>query len=329
MWSAAVSWFTGNHIQIPQGQILNNRYRIISEPYKSTFGTVYLCQDIQCGADVAIKIFRPKLIVGDLAEQEQEILQKLNQIDPSHTFVIGFFGAFSLYGHSCLILERGGVSLWEFHCLREESPFPVQFARSIAFHIACGLRLCHDHGVIHTDIKLENILLPLGFDLQNGINQDDIPVKLIDFGSAGRSRQWNWGLTTTRFYRAPEIILGLPWGYECDIWSLGSLLAELVLGSIEFTSDNPPDHIRAIQRMIAPIPKWMQDDCTQAAVLEVFGEECAPAEGQVRVEEQLAFDGQLQDLIRRMLDPDPRTRISLNLVIRHPFFDPVRAQCEA
>ena len=56
-------------------------------------------------------------------------------------------------------------------------------------------------------------------------------IKVIDFGSATFSDQYHSTVVSTRHYRAPEVILGLGWSFEADIWSIGCILVELVTGS--------------------------------------------------------------------------------------------------
>ena len=79
----------------------------------------------------------------------------------------------------------------------------------------------HFHSVVHRDLKPENILL-----CQPGRSA----VKVIDFGSSCFETQPVYSYIQSRFYRSPEVILGLPYYCAIDMWSLGCVLAELILG---------------------------------------------------------------------------------------------------
>jgi serine/threonine protein kinase len=79
--------------------------------------------------------------------------------------------------------------------------------------------------------------------------------------------------------------------------------------------------------MIGGIPKWMFDQCTDFQLLDTIKtNKWSENEDLTDIRELLAFDSTLQDLIMRMLDPDPQKRISLNQAIMHPFFDSIRVE---
>ena len=168
------------------------------------------------------------------------------------------------------------------------------------YKICKAVSVLHHNNMIHTDIKPENILLPIGFDLIHGFDNvstySDAPseypsgsedngiifdpdegnqkipldVRLIDFGSLSTSGKWHYMLATTRRYRAPEIMLGERWSVECDTWSLGCLLVELAIGDIPFDSRDDLEHLFLIQHMISPFPKRMRKECTVQKIKESF-----------------------------------------------------------
>jgi dual-specificity kinase len=119
--------------------------------------------------------------------------------------------------------------------------------------------ILHHNEIIHTNLKLENILLtgvriyPDGRTRASG--HFEAGIWLIDFESSDSDCLWHHPLVTTRHYQAPEILIGLRWGYQCDIWSLGGILVELAVGKIDFNANDPIEHLYLIQEMIAEIPK--------------------------------------------------------------------------
>jgi dual-specificity kinase len=191
------------------------------------------------------------------------------------------------------------------------------------WQIVGAVGLLHRHKLIHTDLKLENILL--------ASDDCDTALRLIDFGSSDIGSLWHRHLVTTRHYRAPEILMGLRWGYECDIWSIGCILVELTVGSIEFDAKDDVEHLFLIQEMIAEIPPQMWRDCTGKGLREFAREgrisrDYFPCEIQAELLRKrplrriLEFDPQLADLALWMLAPNPRARPECHQILRHPFF---------
>lgn len=82
-------------------------------------------------------------------------------------------------------------------------------------------RFLHQHSLIHCDLKPENILL---------MQPSRSAIKVIDFGSSCFVNERMYTYVQSRFYRSPEVIMGLPYGCEIDMWSFGCILAELYMG---------------------------------------------------------------------------------------------------
>jgi len=84
-------------------------------------------------------------------------------------------------------------------------------------------------------------------------------IQLIDFGSAIYQHYSHPDLVSTRHYRAPEIILGLPWSYPIDMWSIGCILAELYLGKQVFSTHSNGEHLALICKFLGRscYPAWM------------------------------------------------------------------------
>jgi dual-specificity kinase len=108
----------------------------------------------------------------------------------------------------------------------------------------------HEQKVAHTDIKPENILVQSVDHVKRGI-------QLIDMGGAVPLEELNTSTIQTRQYRAPEVVLGLPWSELVDIWSVGCTLAELVSGSVLFPAHDSRAHLAMIERCIGPFPDHM------------------------------------------------------------------------
>ena len=107
--------------------------------------------------------------------------------------------------------------------------FPVEIIRSYAQQILKALIFLEDRDIIHCDLKPENILL----SDESGLN-----LKVVDFGSGCLTSEQVYTYVQSRFYRAPEVILRVPYTPKVDIWSLGCILAELYTGEPLFPGNN-------------------------------------------------------------------------------------------
>jgi len=115
------------------------------------------------------------------------------------------------------------LNLYDFLKKNKFKGFSLSVIRKFAIQILYALKFLNQHKIIHCDLKPENILL-------KQLNKTG--VKLIDFGSSCFESEKLYTYIQSRFYRSPEIILGLPYSTQIDMWSFGCLLCELYLGNI-------------------------------------------------------------------------------------------------
>ena len=152
-------------------------------------------------------------------------------------------------GLRCLVFELLSHSLYDV--LRATSFRGVSLAlvRKFSFQILHALRYLKSHGVVHLDLKPENVLL---------CSADRSRVKLVDFGSS-RWRDENAGETyaQSRFYRAAEVLLGLPFSHPADAWSLGCIMVELHGGKPLFPGRDERHQLAKIAETLGPVPDEM------------------------------------------------------------------------
>ncbi len=133
--------------------------------------------------------------------------------------------------------------------------------RRFAVQLIDSLCFLRRHSIIHCDLKPENILLE---------QANKSSIKLIDFGSSCFSHERIYTYIQSRFYRAPEIMLGIPYTTGIDIWSLGCILAELYTGTTAlsqigyplFPGENEPEQMSMIMEVNGLPPKGMLDVTT-------------------------------------------------------------------
>ncbi|KAJ5195522.1 uncharacterized protein N7498_008960 [Penicillium cinerascens] len=146
----------------------------------------------------------------------------------------------------------------DLHTLLKTKKVDNQFTQFFLYQIMRGLKYVHSAGVIHRDLKPSNILVNENCDL-----------KICDFGLARAQENKMTGYVSTRYYRAPEIML--TWrGYneKVDIWSVGCIFAEMILGRPLFPGKNCADQFCVITRLLGSPPASVMDNMTSPNTLE-------------------------------------------------------------
>lgn len=222
---------------------------------------------------VAVKVFRGLRRYQEAAEDEQAILARLAAADGD-----GDYGYLPLLGccfqeppHYGLVFPLCGPSLYSVMCDNDGSGFSLHAVRSIAFQLLKCLAFVHACGVVHTDIKPENILFRSRDFLRHGGFQDPVhtQIALCDFGNAEveaacaakRGPGSGARIIQTRHYRAPEVILQAGWSYPADVWSIGCLLPELLSGDMLFATHDDEEHMALMQRVLGSCSQRTLSTC--------------------------------------------------------------------
>ncbi|KAH1014173.1 hypothetical protein HUJ04_003058 [Dendroctonus ponderosae] len=144
------------------------------------------------------------------------------------------------------------LNLYELIKKNNYQGFSLNLIRRFASSLLKCLRLLEKENIIHCDLKPENVLLK-----QRGSSS----IKVIDFGSSCYSNQRVYTYIQSRFYRSPEVILGLTYGTAIDMWSLGCILAELYTGYPLFPGENEVEQLACLMEVLGAPP----DDLISAA----------------------------------------------------------------
>ncbi|CAD8094829.1 unnamed protein product [Paramecium primaurelia] len=126
-----------------------------------------------------------------------------------------------------MVFELLSCNLYEFLAINDFQGFELDLVRRFAIQILQALLYLSECNIIHCDLKPENILLK---DISRS------GIKIIDFGSSCFINSKLYTYIQSRFYRAPEILLGIPYTTQIDMWSFGCIVAELFLGNSLFQS---------------------------------------------------------------------------------------------
>ncbi|KAF0751347.1 hypothetical protein AaE_006409 [Aphanomyces astaci] len=184
---------------------------------------------------------------------EVQLLQHLNHADVDGTSnVIAMLDTFTFRNHLCLVFELLSISLYEYLKLEQFRGLPVPLLKKIATDVLHCLVFLHAQNVVHCDLKPENILVRKPKPMQ---------VAVIDFGSSCFHHATFFTYIQSRFYRAPEVVLGLPYGMPIDMWSFACIMAELFTGYPVFPGENEGEQLACIMEVFDVPPKHMVDKC--------------------------------------------------------------------
>lgn len=222
------------------------RFEILKILGKGSFGQVLKCYDHKLGSHIAIKIVRNEKRFHRQAQEEIRILEHLKKQDKDNTFnVIHMYESFSFRNHICITFELLSMNLYELIKKNKFAGFSLQLVRKFTHSILQTLDALTKNKIIHCDLKPENILLK---------QQGRSGIKVIDYGSSCYDHQRIYTYIQSRFYRAPEVILGGKYGMPIDMWSLGCIIAELLTGYPLFPGEDEADQLATIIELIGLPP---------------------------------------------------------------------------
>jgi serine/threonine protein kinase len=234
----------GDYQLVPHEHIRSptSTYEVLEFLGKGTFGQVVKCWKVGSNEHVAVKILKNHPSYVRQGQIEVSILLRLRQENADEFNLVWAHECFQHRSHTCLVFEMLEQNLYDFLKQNKFQPLPLKFIRPIAQQVLTALVKLKSIGLIHADLKPENIMLvdPLRYPYR---------VKVIDFGSACFVSQAVCSTyLQSRYYRAPEILLGLPYKEMIDMWSLGCVLAELFLGWPLYPGSSEYDQLRYISQ---------------------------------------------------------------------------------
>ncbi|KAJ1875687.1 serine/threonine protein kinase, CMGC, dual-specificity [Coemansia sp. RSA 990] len=341
------------------------RYEILEVLGKGSFGQVLRARDHKTGDVVAVKIIRNRKRFHHQAQVEVKLLECLRRWDPSGAHhILQMTASFYFRSHLCIVMELLGMNLYEWLKAHQFAGTPAPLLRHFTVQMLQSLQLMGRHRIIHADLKPENILMAgqvpmpsrratvhpltqpqLGGDMQRGL----YGIKVIDLGSSCFETERVYTYIQSRFYRAPEVILGLPYGPGIDMWSLGCIVAELLTGYPLFPGENEREQLWCMLEVLGPPPPYLVERaprCGDFADAAPYGSQgagvlangaCVTGGVAIRpytnsknkrrragarpLDQVLARarDPRLVDFVARTLAWDPAQRLTPEDALRHPW----------
>ncbi|WWC91617.1 uncharacterized protein L201_006563 [Kwoniella dendrophila CBS 6074] len=232
------------------GEHGGDRYLILDVLGQGTFGQVVKCQNMRTHEIVAVKVVKNKPAYLQQSKMEVAILELLNnQHDPNDRHhILRMHDSFTHKSHLCLVFECLSSNLYELIKQNQFKGLSTQLVKVFTGQMLNCLTVLKDARLIHCDLKPENILLK---SLQSP------QIKIIDFGSACHEMQTVYTYIQSRFYRSPEVLLGLPYSTAIDMWSLGCIVVELFLGLPLFPGTSEYNQLSRIVDMLGTPPNHL------------------------------------------------------------------------
>ncbi|KAG0579836.1 hypothetical protein M758_4G128500 [Ceratodon purpureus] len=233
------------------------RYEVLGILGKGSFGQVVKCNDHKYDVLRAVKIIRNKRRFHQQALIEVQILEHLREktlLWPNNTNTVNIYESFQFRGHLCITFPLHDISLYELIKRNNFQGMKMPMIKSFASQMLESLRFLRKLHVIHSDLKPENILLE---------QPQSSKIVVIDFGSSCFANEKIYTYIQSRFYRSPEVILGLPYDTMIDIWSLGCILAELFTGHPLFPGEDEVEQLACIMEMLGPPPESILENATR------------------------------------------------------------------
>ncbi|XP_063802296.1 protein kinase C delta type-like [Pseudophryne corroboree] len=248
---------------------------------EGAFGKVFLASHSTSKQRLAVKVIEKRKALNSIKKYSMCVEKEVLKITGENALFPHTYAAFHTPGHIFFVMEYlSGGDL--FQLIQRRAPFDVPTIRFFAAEILCGLQFLHTRGIVHRDIKTDNILLDAAGH-----------VKIADFGLSAMNVHGDKkisGQTGTLYYMAPEITCNLPYNTTVDLFSFGVVLFEMATGVYPFHAGDDSDEVMESIRQDAPrYPSNLHPE--------------------------------LRDILERLLCKDPEERQKLCSNIKcHPFF---------
>jgi len=259
-----------SELPLSVGTVIAQRYRVVAFIGKGSFSRVVQCLDLCNKKMVSVKVLRNDKDCMDQGLGEVRLLALIARNRDGHADLplLQLLDYFYYKEHLFIVTELLRDSLFNFYrYLNATQPLPhsgsaeagthssgaalyfkLDTIAKLAAQLLEGLAFLHSLNITHCDVKPENVCI---------VSASKREFKLIDFGSAVMHSDCHNSYVQSRWYRAPEVMLGLPWDGKVDVWGVGCILAELLIGQPVFHGGSVELVLAAHAAVLGPHPKHM------------------------------------------------------------------------
>ena len=324
------SEFTGyepsTNFPITKNSVIANRYVILGKIGSAAFSDALSCLDRFTNNNVCVKVIK-KHSDFFMGLDEIKILRLLQSEEPNNNYIVQLLDYFFYKEHIFLVSELLKYNLYEYKKMfrhEEVDYFNMDRLKKIAKQVLHALSYIHSHDLVHSDLKPENILLK---------SCSQCEIRVIDFGSSCFIGEELSYYVQSRSYRAPEVMIGVPYDTKIDIWSLGCIIAEAFSGVVLFPNNSVNVLLARIQSILGPFSEeflsrgiyshkyFTRDNLVyeyeDGEIFLLYGEKSD-------LKKVLECDDELFiDFLSKLLTVDPIYRPSANEALKHAWLNDV------
>jgi serine/threonine protein kinase len=256
-------------------------------------------------------VARPEAAYRRSALNEASVLKGLQHCSS----VINFIESFEQDGSVCIVMELLYQNLYEL--LRDQKfvATPLDYVRKTVTAVLIALMELHKMSYIHCDVKPENVMCRGKRDYDH--------CCLIDFGAVRKHTENKYFDIQSLWYRAPEVICGIPYTTAIDAWSVGCLMYELHTGNPLFAGSDAQEQLSLIIEMLGVPSQEAMQKGANVGQLTLSAANQSGMTRHPRVEDAVIGDPvtceQFCDLVYQLLNPNEQLRYSISDALNHPF----------
>ena len=337
-------WIDGR-LRIDVGQCIHkgiHRYKIVSKLDEGSFGVVYKVLNTQTGLEYALKITKKEVCHENVHEmmRELQVLKKINRLDSDNKIpILKLENAFQYKGKLCMVFPLMAENILDFMNEDIFRYFRRDHLQHVGYQLFQTLHFLHINGIIHTDLKVDNIMFT-NSESERNVQYDEnledfITIKtnkeicLIDVGLARFDHENSNIEVCNTSYQAPEIIIKCCYDRGSDIWAAGVILFEMWSGKRLFNEKSRKARLAIMEHVLGPTPvQYASYDSSHykdgiLKVSQTFRKMVSSKFSPLGMYEGLDGqpDPQFIDLIRWLWTWTSCERPTADMVLRHPFFD--------
>jgi len=291
------------------------KYTKLEKIGEGTYGVVYKAKDKKTGDLLALKKIRLEAEdegIPSTAIREISLLKQLQ-----HPNIVRLYDVVHTEKKLTLVFEFLDQDLKKYLDACGDNGLEQYTIKSFLFQLLQGIAYCHQHRVLHRDLKPQNLL----------INMDG-ELKLADFGLARAFgipvRNYTHEVVTL-WYRAPDVLMGSrKYSTPVDIWSIGCIFAEMVNGRPLFPGTSEQDQLLKIFKVLGTPNKQSWPSVAELPEYKESFPKYPPVQTLKKVVKRLDDAG--IELLSRMLQFDPAKRISAESAMKHRYFKDLKLQ---
>ncbi|KAI5171036.1 hypothetical protein NEFER03_0438 [Nematocida sp. LUAm3] len=289
---------------------MTETFQKIEKIGEGTYGVVYKAREKGTGKVVALKKVR---LTDDREGMPATTIREISLLkNLRHPYIICLHQVIYTEKKLYMVFEYAEVDLKNYltELRREKKHLTKKEVRKYAYQLISALTYCHSVGILHRDLKPQNILLSHG------------NIKLADFGlgrSVGIPLHTLTSEVVTLWYRAPELLLGAKYySTAVDVWSIGCIVAELVMLRPLFPGDSEIDQLYKIFQVLGTPNESIWEGVT---ALKNYQMEFPVWKNSSNSLTEKLIDKECQSLVDDLLIYNPLERPSAKSILSHPYFE--------